>query len=191
MLGEKPARVRRGVALLLCFAVASVVCVQSQVTEYDVKAAYLFNFGKFIRFATPDAVIPGQSFDICILGESEFEHTLDRLSANEQLDGKPVHITRLRNAAEAHGCAIVYLSPSEGTRLESDLNSLRGESVLTVSDADSFLKRGGMIQFIRVENHVRFAVNLDAVRNAKLGLSSELLKVAISVNGEPAGKVRP
>jgi hypothetical protein len=63
--------------------------------------------------------------------------------------------------------------------------------VLTVSDAADFLLHGGMIQFVIVANHVRFAVNLDAVRSAQLSLSSELLKVAISVNGEPPTGVRP
>jgi hypothetical protein len=62
---------------------------------------------------------------------------------------------------------------------------------LTVSDAASFLQRGGMIQFLTVENHVRFAVNLDAVRGAQLSLSSELLRVATSVNGETSPGVRP
>jgi hypothetical protein len=62
---------------------------------------------------------------------------------------------------------------------------------LTVSDAANFLQQGGMIQFLTVENHVRFAVNLDAVRSARLTLSSELLRVATSVSGETSPGVRP
>ncbi len=164
---------------------------QNQVSEYDVKAAYLFNFGKFVRFTPSDAVIKHQSFDLCIVGENPLGNTLDELTSNEQLDGKPVRVVRLKTAAEARGCAIAYISASEGTRVAADLDSLRGQAVLTVSDAANFLQHGGMIQFVLVANHVRFAVNLDAVRSAQLSLSSELLKVATSVNGTPPTEVRP
>jgi hypothetical protein len=160
-------------------------------TEYDLKSAYLFNFGKFVRFTPSDAVVKRQSFDFCIVGEDPLGKTLDDLAANEQLDGKAVHIVRLKTAAEAHGCSIAYISASEGARVGADLDALRGQAVLTVSDAPNFLQHGGMIQFVIVANHVRFAVNLDAVRSAQLSLSSELLKVAISVNGEPPAGVRP
>jgi hypothetical protein len=98
---------------------------------------------------------------------------------------------RLKTAAEARGCAIAYISASEGNRLETDLDALRSQAVLTVSDAANFLQRGGMIQFVTVENHVRFAVNLGAVRGAQLSLSSELLRVATSVTGEKSPGVRP
>jgi hypothetical protein len=160
-------------------------------SESDVKAAYLFNFGKFVRFTSSDAVNKRQSFDVCIVGADPLGATLDELTANEQLDGKPVRVVRLKNAADARGCAIAYISASEGARVGSDLDALRGQPVLTVSDAANFLQQGGMIQFVTVSNHVRFAVNLDAVRSAQLNLSSELLRVAISVNGEPAAGVRP
>lgn len=187
-----------GVSGRRLFAAIAAFCViipfayaQSRMPEYAVKAAYLFNFGKFVRFAPSDAVNNRQSFDICIVGEDPLGHTLDDLTANERLDGKPVRVTRLKSAAEARGCAIAYISASEGSRLEADLGALRGQAVLTVSDAANFLRQGGMIQFQTVDNHVRFAVNLEAVRGAQLSLSSELLRVAISVTGETTPGVRP
>lgn len=178
-------------AIAAIYIIASFASAQSQMSEYDVKAAYLFNFGKFVRFAPSDAVIKRQSFDICVVGEDPFGHTLDELTANEQLDSKPVHVVRVKTAAEAHGCAIAYLSASGATQVETDLNALRGQPILTVSDAPNFLQRGGMMQFVTVANHVRFSVNLDAVRSAQLSLSSELLRVAKSVNGQPPTEVRP
>ncbi|MGA2051105.1 MAG: YfiR family protein [Terracidiphilus sp.] len=171
--------------------IAAFAYAQNRVSEYAVKAAYLFNFGKFVRFASSDALNSRQSFDICIVGEDPLGHTLDDLTANERLDGKPVRVVRLKTAAEARGCAIAYISASEGNRLETDLDALRSQAVLTVSDAANFLQRGGMIQFVTVENHVRFAVNLGAVRGAQLSLSSELLRVATSVTGEKSPGVRP
>ena len=131
--------------------VAAFAYAQNRVSEYAVKAAYLFNFGKFVRFAPSDALNNRQTFDICIVGEDPLGHTLDDLTANERLDGKPVRVVRLKSVAEARGCAIAYISASEGSRLETDLDALRGQAVLTVSDAASFLQRGGMIQFLTVD----------------------------------------
>lgn len=178
-------------AIVAFCVVACLAHAQSRMSEYDVKAGYVFNFGKFVRFAPSDAVIKRQSFDICIVGVDPLGHTLDELTANEQIDGKPVRVLRLKTATEARGCAIAYISAAEGSRVGDDVEELRGQSVLTVSDAENFLQHGGMIQFVLVANHVRFAVNLDAVRSAQLSLSSELLKVAISVNGKPLAEVRP
>jgi hypothetical protein len=186
--GQRASRVRRGVAIITVLFIVSVASAQNRMSEFDVKAAYLFNFGKFVRFTPPDAVTQRQSFDFCIIGENPLEHTLDDLTANERLDGKPVRVVRLKTVGEAHGCSIAYISASEGAHVVSDLDVLHGQSVLTVSDDANFLRHGGMIQFVMVANHVRFAVNLEAVRGAQLSLGSELLRVALFVNGEtPTG----
>jgi len=184
-------RGRRGVATIAFCAIASFAHAQNQMPEYDVKAAYLFNFGKFVRFAPSDASIKRQDFDICIVGEDPLGHALDELTVDEQLDGKRVRVVRVKTAVEARGCAVAYISASEGSHIANDLEALRGQAVLTVSDAPRFLEHGGMIQFVLVANHVRFAVSLNAVRSAQLSLSSELLKVALSVNGELPTEVRP
>ena len=184
-LGARLLQGMRKVTTVALCGMAAITHAQNRLSEYDVKSAYLFNFGKFVRFASADEIGKRQSFDICLVGEDPFGHTLDELTANELLDGKPVRVVRLKTVTEARGCAIVYVSGSEGARVRADLDALRGQAVLTVSDSANFLEQGGMIQFITVQNHVRFAVNLDAVRSAQLTLSSELLRVAISVNGEP------
>jgi len=173
-----------GTLLALCLNALSVPA-QNRVSEYDVKAVYLYNFGQFIRFSPSEEVSKRQSFDICVVGEDPFGHTLDEVTANEKRDGKPVHVLRLKAAEEAHGCAIAYISASEGSRIGTDLDQLRAHEVLTVSDATDFLQYGGMIQFVDVGDHVRFAVNLKAVSSAQLSLSSDLLRVALSVNGKP------
>lgn len=179
------------IAIVVFCVLAACASAQTRMSEYAVKAAYLFNFGKFVRFAPAAAASSGRTFDLCIVGEDPFGESLDDLTANEQLDDKPVSVLRLKKADEARGCAIAYISASEGNRVGADVNALRGRAVLTVSDAPDFLQRGGMIQLLVVDSHVRFAVNLGAVRSAQLGLSSELLRVAISVNGEIPPGVRP
>ena len=187
--GERTRRpvVRLG-AWLVLLSTAPVFAVAPHATEYEVKAAYVFNFGKFLQRSAPQA---RDSFDICVVGEDPLGSALDSLTRGEQIGGRPVRVRRMREASEASGCDIAYLSASEGGRIENDVAALRDSDTLTVSDAPEFLKRGGMIQFVPQGDHVRFAVNLNAVRRSHLVLSSELLRVAVSVMGTAPGRVEP
>jgi hypothetical protein len=169
------------VLLLLRLATPPAFAQPPKPSEYDVKAAYLLNFGKFIRSGSA----PRSSFDICILGSDPIGSSLDALAANSAVRNSPVHVNHPPDVTSAKSCAIVFISSSEGDRLREDLAILGSADILTVSDAPEFLQHGGMIQFVVVSNHVRFAVNLDAVNRAHLVLSSELLRVASSVSGKP------
>lgn len=177
-------------SVVLCL-IPSLAYAQNLVSEYAVKAAYLFDFGKFVRYAPAPDAQQRQTFDICVVGENPFGHLLDQLVANERLDGKPVRVLHLKSAGEARECSIAYISASEGPHIREDLEQLRGRPVLTVSDAATFLRDGGIIQFVTAGSHVRFEVNLEAARSAQINLSSELLRVALSVQGNRATEVRP
>ena len=167
---------------------------QLKPSEYSVKAAYLLNFGKFMR-VSPGAGTRPNDFNICIVGDDPFGRTLDDITSGEKIDGRPVRVIRLDKPdpekPDSRNCAIAYLSISEEKRIEQDLAALRDSDTLTVSDAPDFLKRGGMIQFLLVSNHVRFSVDLDPIRRTHLNLSSELLRVAASVSGNRPGEVQP
>jgi hypothetical protein len=172
-------------ALAILSSLFSVIPVSSQQapSEYEIKAAYLFNFGKFMRHTDNYARTP--TFEICILGRDPIGKTIDDLAAKESIDNRSVRINRLPDVTAAKSCAIVFISSYEQENIREDLALLAGTNVLTVSDMPDFLKRGGMIQFVVLDNHVRFAVNLDALNRAHLVLSSELLRVASSIGGKP------
>lgn len=192
-VSRRRSRVRRclgGLVAAMCLLASSAPLCAQKPTEYDVKAAYLFNFGKFLRMADEPVVSRRTSFDICVLGRNDFGGTLERLTANEQNNGLPERTVNVASAAEAKGCAILFLSSSEADRVDGDLADLAGAPVLTVSDMPRFLEHGGMIALEMQGNHVRFSVGLDAVNRAGLTLSSELLKVASRVTGKPKGDVR-
>ena len=169
-------------AVLLSVFCVAPVSSQQRPSEYDVKAAYLFNFGKFMRHT--DNYVRTATFEICILGRDPIGNTIDNIAANERIDNRSVRINRLPDVTAAKSCAIVFISSYEQENIREDLAILAGTDVLTVSDIPDFLKRGGMIQFVMLENHVRFAVNLDALNRAHLVLSSELLRVASSIGGK-------
>jgi hypothetical protein len=153
---------------------------QTRPSEYQVKAAYLYNFGKFVNW-------PGDhnfsDFNVCVLGTDPFGPTLDRIISNATINGKKVLAKRIAKPQDAAECRIVFLGSSEASRLPSDIAALNKLGVLTVSDIPDFIQRGGMIQFVLDGDRVRFEVDLTAAKEAGLSLSSELLKVAMKVRG--------
>jgi hypothetical protein len=149
-------------------------------SQYEVEAAYLFNFAKFVTWPS-SSLAERARFNICVLGEDPFGASLDRIIAGETIGGKPVVDKRISSAEEAAGCSILYISSSEEGRLSRVLTAVKDEPVLTVSDISNFTERGGIIQFILRDNRVRFEVNLLPAQRDHLALSSELLKVAASV----------
>ena len=157
---------------------------QSSPTEYQVKAAYLYNFGKFVEWpAKVNAA--GDSFSICVLGEDPFGATLDKTIAGESINGKKAVARRVAKAQDALRCQIVFISSTEEVRLKEILATLEKASILTVSDIPDFTRRGGMIQFLMQSNKVRFEVNLTPAERDGLTLSSQLLKVAANVTRSP------
>lgn len=172
------------VALVLVFAVAFRTRAQSPATEYEVKAAYLLNFGKFIKW--PETALPPgtDKFSICVLGDDPFGNVLSTTVRDEKIDGKPVVARRIGRSQDVTGCQVLFISRSEDKQVHKLLQSLSKTAILTVSDMPGFMDRNGMIQFTLVNNRVRFEVNLDSVQQAGITLSSELLKVASFVKGK-------
>jgi hypothetical protein len=160
---------------------------QPKPNEYQVKATYLYNFGKFVKWPAPAG--RSDSFAVCVLGQDPFGPVLDATLAGEALDGKPVVLKRIPRPQDATNCRILFISATEEKNLREIFTVLDESGVLTVSDMPGFTRRGGIIQFIFEGEKIRFEINLTSAENAKLVLSSELLKVAASVkkNGRAGG----
>jgi hypothetical protein len=152
-------------------------------TQDDVEAAYLYNFAKFVKWP-PTA--KADVLNICILGKDPFGATLDQVVAGETIDGIHLAVLRLADERSVQPCAILFIGDSESPHLERDMASVAQLPILTVSDIPGFMENGGTIQFVLQENRVRFEVNLNAARKGGIGLSSQLLKVATKVVGNPS-----
>jgi hypothetical protein len=153
-------------------------------TESQVKAAYLYNFGKFVTWPASG----GEFFDICILGKDPFGPILDATVTGERIDGKKITVHRISRVQEGAGCNVLFISSSEEGRLPAILVEAQRMHVLTVSDMPHFAERGGIIGLVNQQGRVRFEVNLKMAEQTPLLLSSELLKVAIRViQSKPAG----
>jgi uncharacterized protein DUF4154 len=177
--------VRLCLAILLClFFPPARVEAQQYPTEAQVKAAYLYNFGKFVR-REKESPSRNDSFDICVLGKDPLGAVLDSTVEGETIDGKTVTASRLGSIQEMSHCSVLFVSSSEEGRLALILNAAQRFSVLTVSDLSHFAERGGMIGLVMQGDKIRFRVNRKAAEDAHLVLSSELLKVAAEVIGVP------
>lgn len=177
--------VTMAMALVLAFA----PCLRAQETrptDYDVKAAYLYNFGRFIEWPAQSSASQGDSFNVCVLGRDPFGPTLDTTLAGETIAGKSVVARRVSTPQEAANCRILFIGTTETGQLNKIIEALDKEAVLTVSDMPQFSQHGGMIQFVLEGKRVRFEVNLAAAQRVGLTLSSELLKVATTVRRNPA-----
>jgi hypothetical protein len=169
----------------MLLAVLSLVAQVSKPTEYQVKATYLYNFGQFVRWPASVAAPLDQRFQVCILGHDPFSSILDATLAGEEIDGQAVVARRISAARDAGLCRILFISSSEEGQLKEILAAIGKAGVLTVSDMPDFTQRGGMIQFTRDGNRIRFAVNLTSAEHAGLMLSSQLLRLAVSVRRGP------
>jgi hypothetical protein len=154
---------------------------QAKPSEYQVKAAYLYNFGRFVKWPQPASGEKNDSFAVCVLGQDPFGQTLDAALTGETLDGKPVKIRRLAKAQDAVDCRILFVSLTEERHLKEILAVIDQPGVLTVSEIPGFSQRGGIIQFVAEGDRVRFEINLANAESSRLVLSSELLKVAATV----------
>jgi hypothetical protein len=162
---------------------------QPRPSEYQVKAVYLFNFSRFISWPAPTAGVPARPFAICVMGRDPFGPVLDATLAGEIIGGQSVIARRVTEAGEAADCRVLFISTSEENHLREILAALNKSSVLTVSDIGRFTERGGMIQFVLQGDRVRFEVNLARATEAKLTVSAELLKVAVTVRkNAPSGE---
>ncbi|MGH9446195.1 MAG: YfiR family protein [Terriglobia bacterium] len=175
-------------ALLVALIFAPNLCAQqAKRTEYQVKAAYLYNFGLFVTWPAAGKSSP-EPFGVCVLGKDPFGPILDSTFAGEMLNGRAIAVRRFADARDTHSCGILFISRSEAKKLNAILAALGDAAILTVSDISDFSERGGMIQFVWDGDNVRFEVNLTATNAAGLTLSSDLLKVATAVRrNAPSG----
>jgi len=152
-------------------------------TEYQVKAAYLFNFLKFVEWPDDPGGDPHAKWVIGFVGDTPIGDELTRLVEGKNVLGRELQVKKFQAADNLRACNILFISESEKKRLPPILAELRGSSVLTVADMDNFIGGGGMIQFMVEDARVRVAIDVGATSRAHLKVSSKLLALARVVAG--------
>jgi len=152
--------------------------------EYELKAAFLFNFTRFVEWPAEAFSSASAPITIGILGEDPFGSSLDDMVANELAHGRKLTVRRYTSAEEIGPCQILFVCPGELEHWEPIAARLGKRAILTVADGSAFTARSGMIGFEMVNHHLRLRVNLAAARAAKLVISSQLLRQAKIVGPE-------
>ncbi len=175
----------RMLSRIVCSSVLCLLlCTRSNAAtpEYQLEAAFLFNFAQFIEWPTDAFTDVNSPLVIGVLGEDPFGSYLDDMVRGEVINGRTLIIERYRNANEIKPCHILFFGHSEIRTFPSTLLNLKGRSILTVSDMEGFARSGGMIRFLTVANKLRMRVNLDFAQAARLTISSKLLRRAEIIN---------
>ncbi|MCU1348191.1 MAG: YfiR family protein [Acidobacteria bacterium] len=178
MVARRPLRAVALALALLAVTLASPAQSAAPTAEYRVKAAFLLNFIHFVdwppgAFASRDAPLV-----ICVVGVDPFGEALDQTIEGETIDQRRIVVRRSRTGADAQGCQLVFISRSEGNRLDDVFASMGSTApVLTVSDIDGFVPRGGTIGFLLDRNRVRFEIGLSTAQRRHLKVSSQLLSL--------------
>jgi hypothetical protein len=156
----------------------SLITQSQTLTEHQVRAAYLYNFVKFVEW--PDGTFKDESEAILIglFKDDPVKEELESIIKGRTIDSRPIRIKLLGNSKDADECHVVYLADAERRHQISTINMLGSKPVLTISDADYFCRIGGMIRFFVHENRFRLEINRTAVDRAQLEISAKILRVA-------------
>jgi hypothetical protein len=166
------------VALLLLAASLLGAEGDQRAGEYQVKAAFLYNFAKYIQWPADAPAVQTGTFVITVLGNDPFGPSLDETLRGKTIDGLKVVLRRAGRPEELRASQIVFISASEHGQLPEILKRLEGAPTLTVAEMDDFAERGGVIRFRMEGDRVRLDINPSAAARARLRISSELLKLA-------------
>jgi len=150
---------------------------------YKVKAAYLYNFAKFVEWPPEAFAGPSLPLGICIVGEDPFGDTLNSLK-DKSARGRKLEIRQYAGNAELKGCHILFISASEKKNLADILEMTKDRHILTVSEMKKFADRGGMINLKEAKNKIRLEINHEAAKHSGLKVSSKLLKIAKIIKGK-------
>ncbi len=164
------------ICLVLCF-LCGVTQAQSA-SEYQVKAAFLFNFARFVEWPADAFLSADSPLQICILGQDPFGRDFEQMIEDKTVTGHRIEIAHPEGVPQARACQILFISSSDKQQIRDTLQGLRGSSVLTVGDAPGFATMGGVINFVLDDHRVRFEINQKAAESAHLKLSARLLTVA-------------
>ena len=164
------------IRVLLCFL--AVVTLAQSATEYQVKAAFLFNFAKLVEWPADAFRGADAPLQICLLGPDPFGHEFEDGIAEEAVNGHRIEVIHPSGVPQAKDCDLIFVASSDKQQVREILRGLRGASVLTVGDTAGFARMGGIINFVLDESRVRFEINVKAAEGAHLKVSARLLTVA-------------
>lgn len=163
-------------AALVCARVAPAA--ERVAGEYEIKAAFLYNFAQYIEWPTDGVPDSDGAFIIGILGENPFGDAFDVIARNKTIHGKRIVVRRFATVEDYTPCHILFVSASAVDKLPALLERVKGSHVLLAGDSEGLAEQGVVINFFIEKSKVRFEINVDAATRMELKISSKLLRLA-------------
>jgi hypothetical protein len=174
-----PIRIFRSLITAAGMACLLLTCgMEGATPEYKVKAAFIYNFAKFIEWPGGHFARTDSPFVVAVVGNDPFNGALDQAVANKQVGTHPVKVQHVESADNLGGCEILFIAGNDDETEANIIDKVKDKAVLTVGDSDHFDANGGSIRFFTEDHKMRFEINTDATDAAKLKISSKLLKLA-------------
>lgn len=163
--------------IILLVAFLSVAS-QGSDREYKVKAAFLFNLAQFVEWPTHALPESDSPLVIGILGENPFGSYLEEIVSGENVNGHPLLVKHCQTVEEAVASQIVFINLPDKNKIKEAITTLKGRSILTVSDKNNFIREGGMVELIKKANKVGLVISTQSTKEDNLVISSKLLQIA-------------
>ena len=167
-------------ALFICLPWISLPARAQGPSEYQIKAAFLYKFARFVEWPASSFTSQASPLVIGILGEDPFGPMLDQATKGKSVQGRPLQVIRFSSLDEPPLCHLLFIGELKGHPLSQVFALLKDRSVLTVGDTEDFARSGGMIRLLMSDQRVYFDINGEAAQRAGLKISSQLLKLARS-----------
>lgn len=151
---------------------------QSEAEEYQLKAAFIYNFTKFIEW---DSSLPTKEFTIGIMGSSPIHGPLAEIARTKTVNGEKIIIRQFNNPKEITFCNILFISRLTSFSLDEILSNTISKGTLVCSEQEEYAKKGTAINFVIINDNLKFEANTKAINSAGLTASSQLLKLAVIV----------
>lgn len=165
------------VVLVLTAPIAEPALGNSVTTEDKIKAAFVFNFIKFVSWPDKTFDSADAPIQLCVWGTNALEGALESLRSKTAKNRK-IQVLYTQKAGDALGCHLLFIARHNATTLRDIIDQTSEKNILTISDIKGFAQSGGIIGLFRSEDQMRFAINVDAARRSGLRITSQLLKLA-------------
>ncbi len=176
-------------ALLLgCLSVQAIGAVDRATMENEVKAAYIYNFVKFVDWPEGTFSSSGAPIIIGIAGDDEFGTLLGTVVKNKTIQDHPIRINLIKKPADFRNCQLLFVSASELKKSQKILEELRGSPVITVTETDSGSPAKGMINIFIEGDKLQFEIDSERAEKSSLQFSSKLLRLSRGALAARAGK---
>ncbi len=175
-------------ALLLGLALAAGAAfgdTEATISESQIKAAFLYNFTKFVEWPPGTFLTKHHPIVIGILGESELTADLQAIVAGRKVNGRAILVKNVETESEATSIQLLFVREAADDRFSALQTSIQDSAVLTVGESRTFATAGGAILFVERDGKLRFEINMTSAEHARLKVSAELQKLAAAVRRSP------